>query len=60
MKRVSEKSGNNMKRTDIHIIGMPEGEERDGDRKNIPRDNSRKLPSHGKGTKLLTQIQEAQ
>ena len=40
----------NVKRTNIHIIGVPEGEQREGDRKNIPRDNSRKLPSHGKGT----------
>ena len=24
--------------------------EREGDRKNIPRDNSQKLPSHGEGT----------
>ncbi len=34
----------NVKRINIHIIGMPEGEEREGDRKNIPRDNSQKLP----------------
>ena len=34
----------NVKRTNIHIIGVPEGEEREGDRKNIPRDNSQKLP----------------
>ena len=40
----------NIKCTNIHIIGVPEGEEREGDRKNIPRDNSQKLPSHGKGT----------
>ena len=40
----------NVKCTNIHIIGVPEGEEREGDRKNIPRDNRRKLPSHGKGT----------
>ena len=33
-----------VKRTNIHIIGVPEGEEREGDRKNIPRDNSQKLP----------------
>ena len=32
----------NVKRTNIHIIGVPEGEEREGDRKNIPRDNSQK------------------
>ena len=34
----------NVKHTNIHIIGVPEGEEREGDRKNIPRDNSPKLP----------------
>ena len=31
----------NVKHTNIHIIGVPEGDEREkGDRKNIPRDNS--------------------
>ena len=41
----------NVKCTNIHIIGVPEGEEREKEtEKNIPRDNSRKLPSHGKGT----------
>ena len=40
----------NVKRTHIHIIGVPEGEERQGHTKHIPRDNSQKLPSHGKGT----------
>ena len=30
----------NVKHTNIHIIGVPEGEERKTDRKNIPRDNS--------------------
>ena len=30
----------NVKFTNICIIGVPEGEEREGDRKNIPRDNS--------------------
>ena len=30
----------NVKRTNIHIIEVPEGEERERDRKNIPRDNS--------------------
>ena len=34
----------NIKHTNIRIIGVPEGEEREGDRKNIPRDNSRKFP----------------
>ena len=40
----------NVKHNNIRIIGVPEGEEREGDTKNIPRDNSQKLPSHGKGT----------
>ena len=40
----------NVKRTNIRIIGVPEGREREGDRKNIPRDNSQKLPSLWKGT----------
>ena len=39
----------NVKHTNIRIIGVPEGEEREKGRKNIPRDNSQKLPSHGKG-----------
>ena len=30
----------NVKHTNICIIGVPEGEEREGDRKNIPKDNS--------------------
>ena len=35
----------NVKCTNIRIIGVPEGEEeREGDRTNIPSDNSRKLP----------------
>ena len=34
----------NVKRTNIRIIGVPEGEEREKETKNIPRDNSRKLP----------------
>ena len=34
----------NVKRTNIRIIGVPEGEERKKDTKNIPRDDSRKLP----------------
>ena len=41
----------NGKHTNIRIIGVPEGGEREkGTEKNIPRDNSRKLPSHGEGT----------
>ena len=41
----------NVKHTNIRIIGVPEGKERKkGTKKNIPRDNSRKRPSHGKGT----------
>ena len=35
----------NIQHTNIRIIGVPEGEEREkGTKKNIPRDNSRKLP----------------
>ena len=35
----------NVKCINIHITGVPEGEEREGeDRKNIPRDSSQKLP----------------
>jgi len=38
----------NVKCTNICIIGVPEGEQREKEtEKNIPRDNSRKLPSHG-------------
>ena len=33
-----------VKCTNIHIIGVPEE-----DRKNIPKDNSQKLPYHGEG-----------
>ena len=40
----------NVKHTNIHIIRVPEGEERERvTEKNIPRDNSQKLPSHGEG-----------
>ena len=35
---------NNIKCTNVRIIGVPEGEEREETEKNIPRDNSRKLP----------------
>ena len=48
----------NVKRTNIRIIGVPEGEEREGDRKNIRRDNNQNFPNMGK--EPLTQIQEAQ
>ena len=35
----------NVKRTNIHTIGVPEGKEREkGTEKNIPRDNSQKFP----------------
>ena len=34
----------NVKCTNIRIIGVPEGEEREETEKNIPRGNSRKLP----------------
>jgi len=38
----------------IHVIVVPEGEEREKEtKKNIPRDNSCKRPSHGKGTTHL-------
>ena len=40
----------NVKCTSIRIIEVPERGEREGDRKSIPRDNSQKLPKHGKGT----------
>ena len=40
----------NVKSTKLCIIGVPDGEEREKDRKNIQRDSSQKLPSHGKGT----------
>ena len=40
----------NIKHTNISIIGVPEGEEREkGPEKNIWRDNNWKLPEHGKG-----------
>ena len=40
----------NVKRNNIRIIGgARRRREKERDRKNIPRDNSRKLPSHGKG-----------
>jgi len=34
----------NVKCTNIHIIGCQKEKRGEGDRKNIPRDNSRKLP----------------
>ena len=35
----------NVKHTNIRIIGVPEGEQKEkGTEKNIPRDNSQKLP----------------
>ena len=41
----------NIKHTNICIYrGGRRRREREGDRKNILRENSRKLPSHGKGT----------
>ena len=39
----------NIKCTNICIIGVPEGEERERTWENIQRDNSGKLPSHEKG-----------
>ena len=51
MKRVSENSGTMLNApTSVSEGCQKEGTEREGDRKNIPRDNSQKLPSHGKGT----------
>uniref|UniRef100_A0A8D0RXL4 L1 transposable element RRM domain-containing protein n=1 Tax=Sus scrofa TaxID=9823 RepID=A0A8D0RXL4_PIG len=40
----------NVKCTNIRIIGVPGEERREGDRRNSPRDNSPKPPSHGNGT----------
>ena len=48
----------NVKCTTIHIIGEPEGKERERDRKNILRDNSQKYPNMGK--EPPTQILEGQ
>ena len=39
----------NIKTTNISIIGVPEGEERERTWENIWRGNSQKLPKHGKG-----------
>ena len=50
MKRVSENSGTTLDAPTSVLWGARRRREREGDRKNIPRDNSRKLPSHGKGT----------
>ena len=38
-----------IKRTNIHIIGVPDSGEREGAWENVWRDNSWKLPEHGKG-----------
>ena len=41
----------NVKHTNIHIIGVPEGEEREkGTEKIFQEIIAKKLPSHGKGT----------
>ena len=48
MKRVSVNSGTTHQHP--YYRGARRRREREGDRKNIPRDNSQKLPSHGKGT----------
>ena len=50
MKRVSETSGTMLNTPTSVLWGARRKREREGDRKNIPRDNSQKLPSHGKGT----------
>ena len=62
LKRNEESLGDhweNITCTNIHIIGVPEGEEREkGTEKNIPRDNTREnFPNMRK--EPLTQIQEA-
>ena len=48
----------NIKRTNIHIIGVPEGEQREGDRKIFQEIIAKNFPHMGK--EPLTQIQEAQ
>ena len=49
----------NMKRTNIHIIGMPEGEEREkGTEKIFQEMIAKNFPNMGK--EPLTQVQEAQ
>ena len=54
MKRVSE----NVKRTNIHIIGVPEGEEREKETEKIFQEIIAKNFPH-MGKESLTQIQEA-
>ena len=49
MKRVSENSGTMLNAPTSVLWGATRRREREGDRKNIPRDNSQKLSSHGKG-----------
>ena len=44
----------NIKTTNISIIGVPEGEERERTWENIWRDNSWKIPWHGKGNNQQT------
>ena len=59
MKRVSENSGTTVKRTNIHIIGLPEGEERGkGTEKIFQEIIAKNSPNMGK--EPPTQIQEAQ
>ena len=59
MKRVSENSGAMLKHTNIHIIGVPEGEEREkGTEKIFQEIIAKNFPYMGK--EPLTQIQEAQ
>ena len=59
MKRVSENSGTTLKCTNIHIIGVPEGEEREkGTGKTFQEIIAENFPNMGK--EPLTQIQEVQ
>ena len=59
MKRVSENSGTTLNATNIHITGMPEGEEREkGTEKIFQEIIAENFPNMEK--KPLTQIQEAQ
>ena len=50
--------GDNVKRTNIHFIGVPEGEEREETEKIFQEIIAKNFPNIGK--ELLTQIQEAQ
>ena len=59
MKRVSENSGTMWNANNIHIIGVPEGEEREEETAKIFQEIiAENFPNMGKES--LTQIQEAQ